>query len=113
MWPSPLFVVVVTFLLGIVRDTVVGQLWPNYPEPGPDIYGKFCSLRSDRCCPDRDDRCTVPILDTVCYCDQFCVRSQADCCPDFSDTCMSNPHPIKAKSKYYCIYLSFIKIFSS
>ncbi|ELT90079.1 hypothetical protein CAPTEDRAFT_166233 [Capitella teleta] len=76
----------------------------NYPEPGPDITGKYCETRQPQsCCPGRDDKCTVQILDSLCYCDMFCNRttnpypnSASDCCPDFWSTCAypdSTPPP--------------------
>ncbi|KAK8406727.1 hypothetical protein O3P69_007356 [Scylla paramamosain] len=50
------------------------------------------------CCRDgRDDDCTVPISDTVCYCDDFCLEENEDdkensnhddCCPDFREVCL-------------------------
>ncbi len=50
---------------------------------------QYCEARHpDQCCPGRNDVCTMPILDTVCYCDEFCNRTVADCCPDFWGFCM-------------------------
>uniref|UniRef100_A0A1V1WBX6 Putative cysteine proteinase n=1 Tax=Superstitionia donensis TaxID=311983 RepID=A0A1V1WBX6_9SCOR len=70
--------------------SVNGQFW--------DLRGDFCRTRKPQtCCPGRDDECTVPILDTLCYCDIFCNRtSGADCCPDFWPTCLgiNPPGPI-------------------
>lgn len=58
-----------------------------------DPYGSYCARRGG-CCPGRDDQCTVPYLDTICYCDLFCNRTVADCCPDFWGHCLgvSPPH---------------------
>jgi hypothetical protein len=84
------------------------QLWPNYPEPGPDIHGDFCTVRRGGCCPGRDDQCTMRILDTVCYCDEFCARSQSDCCPDYSQICLGiKPEPTKIRSKIPFLIILF------
>ncbi len=49
----------------------------------------YCAGRyPEKCCAGRNDECTAPILDTVCYCDVFCNRSVTDCCPDFWGHCM-------------------------
>ncbi|XP_052256555.1 uncharacterized peptidase C1-like protein F26E4.3 [Dreissena polymorpha] len=72
-------------------------------EWGPDIAGPFCAKRAPRCCPDRLDECSVPILDTLCYCDDFCDRERSDCCPDFQSVCRrrpSPPPPIRAPCEY-------------
>ncbi len=69
---------------------------PDYDDPiwnfpyGDDIAGPYCETRrGDRCCFGRNDRCAVPILDTLCYCDQFCNRtSSIDCCPDYFENCL-------------------------
>ena len=54
-----------------------------------DIRGPFCASRTDeQCCPGRDDRCTVPILGSFCYCDLFCNITALDCCPDFVSFCV-------------------------
>uniref|UniRef100_F1L5C3 Peptidase C1-like protein n=1 Tax=Ascaris suum TaxID=6253 RepID=F1L5C3_ASCSU len=55
------------------------------------IPGEYCSTRTSKCCPDRDDQCSAPILDNhLCYCDMFCNRSNGnDCCPDFKAVCGS------------------------
>ncbi|KAG0715904.1 putative peptidase C1-like protein F26E4.3 [Chionoecetes opilio] len=54
----------------------------------------YCKNRKpSECCRDgRDDDCTVPIRDTFCYCDDFCIDHDErkgvddDCCPDFRET---------------------------
>ena len=54
------------------------------------IPGEYCSKRSPTCCVNRDDDCTVSILDDhLCYCDIFCDRGpdSNDCCPDFKAVC--------------------------
>lgn len=57
--------------------------------------GPYCrDRRPEQCCPSRDDTCTVPIKDTVCYCDQFCaLHNSEDCCPDYEDVCQGIPRP--------------------
>lgn len=53
-----------------------------------DIPGNYCSTRSDPCCLLRKDDCSVPILGTLCYCDEFCNRVlNPDCCPDYGRVC--------------------------
>ncbi|KAH3694818.1 hypothetical protein DPMN_082259 [Dreissena polymorpha] len=70
-------------------------------EWGPDIAGPYCAKRSPQCCSDRRDECSVPILDTLCYCDDFCDRERSDCCPDFQSVCRRRPtippSPIRGK----------------
>ncbi|KAJ3649376.1 hypothetical protein Zmor_021124 [Zophobas morio] len=51
-----------------------------------DLPGPYCRDRG--CCPGRQDDCSVPILGTLCYCDDFCNRTRnEDCCPDFWPHC--------------------------
>ncbi|MGH0171982.1 UNVERIFIED_CONTAM: hypothetical protein FKN15_062479 [Acipenser sinensis] len=57
-----------------------------------DPYGSYCERRGG-CCPGREDSCTVPYLDTICYCDLFCNRTISDCCPDFWGHCLGEPQP--------------------
>jgi hypothetical protein len=63
-----------------------------------DLQGPYCASRGSRCCPDRRDDCSVPILGTRCYCDDFCNRTHnEDCCPDFWKVCKGmdiNPAPL-------------------
>ena len=51
-------------------------LTPPWPGPYWDIPGSYCqsSFPQGECCPGRKDRCSVPILGTLCYCDTFCNR---------------------------------------
>ena len=74
----------------------------RYIEMGPDVMGPYCETRPNRCCPGRIDECSVPILDTLCYCDVFCNRSRSDCCPDYFSFCLgqrpSTPPTIRGKS---------------
>uniref|UniRef100_A0A1I8Q6H8 SMB domain-containing protein n=1 Tax=Stomoxys calcitrans TaxID=35570 RepID=A0A1I8Q6H8_STOCA len=59
-----------------------------------DFPGPYCA-QIKRCCSDRQDSCSVPISDTLCYCDAFCDRERsADCCPDYRSFCMNEPDPI-------------------
>ncbi|XP_039763128.1 uncharacterized peptidase C1-like protein F26E4.3 [Pararge aegeria] len=71
---------------------------PNLP-PGP-----YCGI-GNRCCTGRQDHCSARILDTVCYCDDFCDRgARDDCCPDYIEVCKRPPKPIIAcieGNKYY------------
>lgn len=72
-------------------------------EYGLDIAGPYCATRRDGgCCDGRKDVCSVPILDTLCYCDQFCNRTRSDCCPDYFSFCygasLTSPPPPKACS---------------
>ena len=71
--------------------------------------GNYClTRRPEQCCPGRDDQCTVPIRDTVCYCDQFCaIHSYEDCCPDYEDVCTERPPTTQRtnESKYRYIPL--------
>lgn len=57
-----------------------------------DPFGSYCQRRGG-CCPGRDDLCTVPYLDTICYCDLFCNRTVSDCCPDFWGHCLGVQPP--------------------
>uniref|UniRef100_A0A8C8DJ80 Tubulointerstitial nephritis antigen like 1 n=1 Tax=Oryzias sinensis TaxID=183150 RepID=A0A8C8DJ80_9TELE len=57
-----------------------------------DPFGSYCQRRGG-CCPGRDDQCTVPYLDTICYCDLFCNRTVSDCCPDFWGHCLGIQPP--------------------
>ncbi|XP_069127544.1 uncharacterized peptidase C1-like protein F26E4.3 isoform X3 [Argopecten irradians] len=68
----------------------------RFIEMDDDVTGPFCAARQDgQCCPGRDDACTVPILDSICYCDVFCNETASDCCPDFFSFCHGiNPEPI-------------------
>ena len=42
------------------------------------LQGSFCQSHYPRlgCCQGRRDLCGVNILNTTCYCDTFCVRSE-------------------------------------
>lgn len=69
------------------------ELAPGLYEHGVyDAGGSYCQ-RGDVCCHGRDDGCTVPYQDTLCYCDLFCNRTISDCCPDFWEYCLGIPAP--------------------
>ncbi|NXF13735.1 TINAL protein, partial [Smithornis capensis] len=69
------------------------ELGPGLYENGVyDAGGSYCQ-RGDVCCHGRDDACTVPYHDTLCYCDLFCNRTVSDCCPDFWEYCLGIPAP--------------------
>ena len=107
--------ILVTFVLLI---HVVTSYSP-YPEPGHDVSGQYCAGRAhQQCCPGRDDSCTVPILDTICYCDIYCNRTRTDCCPDFWRLCIGIDPPagalpateIKSKIPLLIFFFSLIDI---
>ncbi|KAF5291933.1 hypothetical protein FQA39_LY14165 [Lamprigera yunnana] len=53
--------------------------------------GPYCGAQVVGCCHGRLDRCSAPILGTLCYCDDFCDRTvNGDCCPDFWPVCKGN-----------------------
>lgn len=90
-----------TLLLAICLVSVYGFDRRRFPGP-------YCETRQpQQCCPGRDDTCTVPIHDTLCYCDQFCgEHSVEDCCPDFQDVCGTGPKPTPpAEDSEYFKYL--------
>jgi hypothetical protein len=72
-------------------------------EMGDDVRGPYCETKpGGSCCPGRDDQCTVPILDSYCYCDMFCNFTASDCCPDFWRVCHGGgPEPITRKFYMY------------
>ncbi|CAH0596893.1 unnamed protein product [Chrysodeixis includens] len=71
---------------------------------GPDLPpGPYCGI-SNTCCKDRQDGCSHRILDSKCYCDQFCNRTRGhdDCCPDYPQVCLGEvpPQPIANGCKH-------------
>ncbi|OWA50733.1 putative peptidase C1-like protein F26E4.3 [Hypsibius exemplaris] len=62
------------------------------------IPGSFCSTLRETCCTDRNDRCSVPVQGTECYCDDFCDRRAdgqvPDCCSDFYVHCRGESPPV-------------------
>lgn len=72
--------IVLLFLPAIVKGL------PDYS----GLTGSYCAGRypAGRCCAGRLDECSVPILGTLCYCDDFCDEQRVeDCCPDFLSHC--------------------------
>ncbi|XP_005997289.1 tubulointerstitial nephritis antigen-like [Latimeria chalumnae] len=86
--------VLVVFLVLLVEDGLTAGLVRTRRELSPGLHrqgirdagGSYCARRGP-CCPGREDTCTMPYLDTICYCDLFCNRTASDCCPDFWDHC--------------------------
>ncbi|XP_066999671.2 uncharacterized peptidase C1-like protein F26E4.3 [Anabrus simplex] len=68
-----------------------------------DLPGDYCRTRRPvDCCTDRRDDCSVPILGTLCYCDEFCNRTRSeDCCPDYWRHCLGIEPPQKISSCYH------------
>jgi hypothetical protein len=67
-----------------------------------DFRGPYCATRQSGCCYGRRDECSVPILGTLCYCDDFCNRTRSeDCCPDFWSFCLGMEPPLEIGSKYF------------
>ncbi|CAG9764409.1 unnamed protein product [Ceutorhynchus assimilis] len=51
-----------------------------------DLRGPYCEKIG--CCTNRKDSCAQPIIGTLCYCDDFCNRTEVhDCCPDYWSFC--------------------------
>ncbi|XP_050402073.1 uncharacterized peptidase C1-like protein F26E4.3 [Patella vulgata] len=81
-------------ICSIVLVVILPLSGGNFLEWGPDLEGPWCATRPvEQCCPGRDDKCTVPILGTVCYCDIFCNETAEDCCPDFWNLCLGVTRP--------------------
>ncbi|XP_019881743.2 tubulointerstitial nephritis antigen-like [Aethina tumida] len=59
-----------------------------------DLRGPYCET-NNACCNGRQDHCSVPILGTLCYCDDFCnsTGTHFDCCPDYWTYCKGLPLP--------------------
>lgn len=57
-----------------------------------DFPGQYCE-RHNICCNNRQDNCSVPIANTLCYCDQFCNWNPGDCCPDYRPYCLKELRP--------------------
>ncbi|KAL0812085.1 hypothetical protein ABMA28_009470 [Loxostege sticticalis] len=80
-------------VLCVALGAVVAYRYPDLP-PGP-----YCGTGGrQQCCTNRQDSCSHRILDTLCYCDQFCNRttSHDDCCPDYEEVCLgiTPPEPL-------------------
>ncbi|CAH1775183.1 unnamed protein product [Owenia fusiformis] len=84
-----------TTLILWVCTMYFGVVYAVPPEFADFAGQQFCSRRSrgDQCCTGRIDECSMPILDTVCYCDIFCDRPNPDCCPDYWEVCQGVPAP--------------------
>ncbi|KAL1501190.1 hypothetical protein ABEB36_006567 [Hypothenemus hampei] len=51
-----------------------------------DLQGPYCERIG--CCQNRKDTCSQPVMGTLCYCDDFCNRTEVhDCCPDYWSYC--------------------------
>ncbi|XP_063388196.1 tubulointerstitial nephritis antigen [Cydia fagiglandana] len=72
----------ICILVLCVLGSVAAYTGPDLPE------GPFCG-KTRECCRDRRDSCAHRILDTLCYCDEFCDfnRAHDDCCPDYLPVC--------------------------
>lgn len=71
--------------------------------------GLHCATRRDGCCTGRQDDCTAPIRDTLCYCDEFCAQTPSkDCCPDYQTHCLGvdwpKPPPSPPEVKRKCFF---------
>ncbi|CAH1163468.1 unnamed protein product [Phaedon cochleariae] len=57
-----------------------------YRDNFSDLPGPYCE--NIGCCDERQDSCSVPIMGTLCYCDDFCNYTRVDdCCPDYWSHC--------------------------
>uniref|UniRef100_A0A8C3T4V8 Tubulointerstitial nephritis antigen like 1 n=1 Tax=Chelydra serpentina TaxID=8475 RepID=A0A8C3T4V8_CHESE len=94
LWTLPTLWLLAAEDLSAPRARSRRELAPGLHERGiRDAGGSYCE-RNDACCTGRDDACTVPYLDTICYCDLFCNRTVSDCCPDFWEYCLGIPPPV-------------------
>ena len=74
------------FILVVMTISSTGVLAQHVYDYPP---GDYCGGRFNRCCDGRIDSCAVPFLGTLCYCDQFCNRTDSsDCCPDYWSVCL-------------------------
>lgn len=93
-------------------------LWSAFPlcsggryrrsaEWGTDLVpGPYCASRGHpQCCKGRDDKCSVEVLGSLCYCDSFCFRTAEDCCPDYDVTCLG----IAPVTKGIFLMFNFVK----
>lgn len=75
----------------ILLVTIVVSIVDATPDYTGLPRGPYCANRYEagRCCSGRRDQCSAPILNTLCYCDDFCNRTrEEDCCPDYWSHCM-------------------------
>ncbi len=97
---TPSWILILCGLLLLVVGT--SGVYHHHLHADPALAIPFCQERTPgQCCPGRNDDCIMLILDTVCYCDQFCnrlvMRSSGSCVylPLSSSTarqCDSNGH---------------------
>ncbi|XP_063833591.1 tubulointerstitial nephritis antigen-like [Ostrinia nubilalis] len=88
-------------MLCVALGAVVAYRGNDLP-PGP-----YCGTPGrQQCCDNRQDACSHRILDTLCYCDQFCNRTSSpdDCCPDYEEVCLGikptpPPQPLQESCK--------------
>lgn len=87
-----IFIILPILLIAGAAVYIEGYNGDDLP-PGP-----YCGKRNE-CCTDRRDSCSHDILDTKCYCDEFCNRSRVhdDCCPDYVPVCLGLPPPLPVK----------------
>ena len=108
------FLFLVALISGLTGNDEVVHRAKRFIEYGPDIAGPYCETRRGGCCPGRIDDCSVPILDTLCYCDRFCNRTRSDCCPDYFSFCFgqerSTPAPLRGKASRRKIEEIFVRI---
>lgn len=98
---------------------LIWRYWPLLLMAGvlaqyEDLKGNYCGGPTQRCCDGRIDSCAVPILGTLCYCDQFCNRTDSsDCCPDYWNVCLGiqPPEPLVLQHglKLIFYYHNFLK----
>ncbi|XP_026318251.1 uncharacterized peptidase C1-like protein F26E4.3 [Hyposmocoma kahamanoa] len=74
-------------LILALQVTLVTAYYADDLPPGP-YCGKAPPYGG--CCNGRLDRCSHHILDTLCYCDEFCSKNRQydDCCPDYEPVCL-------------------------
>ena len=74
---------ILLFILGYVFN-YIGSNSAHAKDPR-DVLNGLCG---SRCCEDRSSNCSVPFVDTFCYCDVTCLdRSPPDCCDDIFKSC--------------------------
>jgi len=96
MFSSNYVLLLPLLLLPLVSPIEIRRRTPSWPHPYWDIPGDYCRAKYPAmdCCSGRQDRCSVPILGTLCYCDTFCNRTEnADCCPDYYPHCLGSDEP--------------------
>lgn len=91
-----------SLLLWSVFPFCSGGRYRRSAEWGADLApGPYCASRGQsQCCTGRDDKCSVEVLGSLCYCDSFCTRTAEDCCPDYDVTCMGIAPVTKAGCRF-------------